>query len=76
MRRYIKIGGVELSVVDKILRIYIDIGDVKPLVVDKILGIYFGIGGVEPLVVDVLRFFGLRGEVLWGGFLTIESSIA
>ena len=51
--------------VDKILRRYIGIGCIKPLLVDKKLGRYIGIGGVEPLVVDILRFFGIRGDVMW-----------
>ena len=63
-------------VVDKILRIYIEIGSVEPLVVDMILRIYIVIGGVEPLVVDILRFFGVRGEVLWWKVSDIESATA
>ena len=50
--------------IDKVLQRYIRICGIEPLVFDKILRRYIGIGWVEPLVVDILRFFGVRGEVL------------
>ena len=84
--RNIIIGSIEPLVVDTILRIYIGISGIEQLVVDTISRIYIGIGGVEPLVVEkisirqrqyliILIFSVLRGEVLWGGLLAIESDM-
>ena len=61
--------------VDNILRRYIQIGGVESLVFDKILKRYILIGSVEPLVVDILRFWGLRVEVICGKVLSVEAAM-
>ena len=63
-------------VADNIFRRYIEIGGVEPLVVDKILRRYIGSCSVEPLLVDVLRFFGVRVEVIWDKLPAIEAATA
>ena len=46
------------------------------MVVDKILRRHIRIGGVETLVVYILRFWGVRGEVLWEKMSAIDPATA